>query len=949
MKSNPILALLLSLIILFPNAILANSAVNGILDLHTYNFQQQGPKVISGQFLFQWSGFTDAQSLPPTRSLRHVPDNWSSLNKDRSFFKQDFGFASYGLKIVLPDTSSSLAILIPPIPSAYRLFINGKLVSQLGNPSTDHREFIPSSRTNIVFIQAKEKEISLLLHVANYYFASSGIWSPITIGTTSDIVQLQQRMFLQDSFLVGCLLIMGLYHVAIFAMRKHEKGAFYFAILCLMLALRGCFSTSPLFFLFLPQADYKIAIQILYTTFPIILLGFFQFFRSISLINFSKLEIKISFLLIISYSIIVWTTPNYIHGRLLLFVIIWAGWIGLRSIVALIKVSRTKPLESLLLLFGILSCIAGLLNDSLYERGIVHTGFVLPFAFGVLVLMQAIVLALHFTGALTRAETLTQELQHSNIAYEQMVLRRRQAEEQREMESLKTRFLSNVTHEFKTPLALITAPTEFLMSQVQHNPEQQEMLRTIYRNSSHLLRLVNQLLDFSNLREGKMTTTYNLGNIKDFCAEITHSFQLLAKSRQLNLHFDSSQCKENIALFDADKVEKILNNLLSNAIKFTKAFGHVTVHVATQSQDEGHLLTIRVSDSGIGMTAEFLENLFERYYRNADPALNSTGTGLGLVHAKELVEILKGTISVESKPNKGSDFTITLPHSTLEDMTRQNPIRELPVLQSTIVEQDDQLATSEKNTLLIVEDNEELLNYLAGYFSGQYTIITSSDGNHAWQVIRAELPDVIISDIMMPGKDGYELTRLIRNSPLTSHIGVILLSAKLANGERLKGVDVGANDYLTKPVVLSELKQKVYNQLKYQQTLKAFYSKGGQSGNPLEAVDELKHPFMTKIYDILDQNLSESQLSITELADKMAVSKRTLNRKLNTLTYMSANELIRKYRLEKAAFFLSTGSTVSEAAYMSGFESVSYFGACFKEKYHCTPTEFLKKLRTDKR
>jgi len=929
--------------ILLINSVSAQDSVlctNGVVDLKSYHPLQDPPIKLSGEWLFAWKKFVGEEELKKAGKYTEVPGNWTLYNSDASFFNKGSGYATYGLMILLPKADQNLALLLPPLPSAYRLFVDGKLVATMGKVDTSSN-MIPKSVSKVVYFTAKSDKAFLLLQLSNYHFSSSGMWSSITIGSPEQITDIRDKSFIADAFLVGSLLIMGLYHLAIFAMRRKEKAALFFAILCLALALRACFSMTPLLFYFAPEFSYSLGLKILYTLFPVCLLGFVYFLTSTELVRF-PLFMKRMFLGVgLGYTCLVWLSPNPIYGNLLIVVIIMAVCMGCFTVYFLIKHLRDNPLDNALLLLGILACFIGLLNDSLYEAKLINTGFLLPFAFLILLLLQAIVLSLRFTGALTGSERLATELATSNVAYEQMVLGRREAEEQIEIESLKSKFFSNITHEFKTPLSLITAPTEYLL-RVSTDSKEKNLLNTVYRNASHLLRLVNQMMDLSKSNAGKMTKTEMVGDIKEFSHELLLSFQPLASSKNITLQFVEEDVPDNYCLFDGDKLEKILNNLLSNAIKFTSG-GNVILKVSFKQFDQKNCFQLTLVDSGIGMSDEMQANLFKPFYQDSGTSfLNPNGTGLGLSYTKELVNLLNGTIEVKSKQGVGSSFTIVFPVELIEESEPEN-ISDTSGTSTLLTIPEDE-RPSDLPAILIIDDHSGLAEYIANFFRPFYEVNTCVDGEQAWTIIQQDLPDIVISDIMLPGKDGYEIASLIRNSPLTSHIGIILLSAKSTIDSRLKGLDMGANDYLTKPFLLSELKFRVDNQIKYQRTLQEYYHKHVFAANEFKSED-ITHPFLIKLYEILDQYLDHSDFSIADLADKLAMSSRTLNRKLNSLTKMASSELIRNYRLKKAATFLTTGFSVSEAAYMSGFESVSYFGQCFKEQYRITPSEFIKQTR----
>jgi len=413
-------------------------------------------------------------------------------------------------------------------------------------------------------------------------------------------------------------------------------------------------------------------------------------------------------------------------------------------------------------------------------------------------------------------------------------------------------------------------------------------------------------------------------------------FTLELEQHQLNLQIQTGDELQDI-LFDADKLQKIIENLLSNAIKFTPEHGTITVR-ANKNDDE---LIIVVADTGTGIPGEMVDKIFDRFIQ-VNPGPGARGTGIGLALVKELTELLGGAISVKSEISKGTVFTVTMP---IEAGIAKNapPLpafnHHIPIL--TSIDQPTLPSfESEKQTILIVEDNAELNDFIVSIFMEEYNILTAVNGEIAWEICLTEFPDLVISDVMMPIMDGFELCDKIKRLPETDHIAVILLTAKASWESQMEGLSYRANDYLTKPFQMWELHKRAQNLLNYQLTLSAHYREELKDLSPISSLPKAPNPFLEKLYEKIDHNLDNTNFSTEVLASELAVSSRTLNRKLSTLIGLSANEVIRNFRLKKAAAFISSGSNISEAAYRSGFESPSYFGQCFKELYAVTPTEF---------
>jgi signal transduction histidine kinase/DNA-binding response OmpR family regulator len=530
----------------------------------------------------------------------------------------------------------------------------------------------------------------------------------------------------------------------------------------------------------------------------------------------------------------------------------------------------------------------------------------------------------------------------------ELALEHMQKEKLKELDELKTRFFTNITHEFRTPLTLIISPLEQLQSASTLPPakiiRQQHTL--MYRNAQRLLRLISQLLDSARLEAGSMHVAQLPGDVATFIAQIVDTFHVQAQKKAIGLHYYAEE-NPSRHLFDSEKLEEISYNLLSNALKFTPEGGNVQIHLTwSKPEKEREVLCLQVMDTGIGIPALHLPLVFDRYYQVHDERTRSmAGSGLGLYLVKELSELLGGKVEVESQPEKGTTFTVTIPLQVAGRSSLIAPVSTLPLLLAD--EQTPLLplpkVTGDAPLVLVVEDHDDLRMFIAQGLSGKYKVLVAVNGKEGWQMAQNELPDLVITDVNMPEMDGVTLSSLIKGTPLTSHIPIILLTAWNSADNRVKGLLSGANDYLTKPFNLQELQIRVANWFTHQQTLRQYwYHKLIQpnASEPLVNLPEkpAEDPFLVEVYQILDRELANASFTVDQMAAEMKVSTRTLHRKVTALTTINASILIRSYRLYKAAIMLQDGYAVSEVATRVGFEGLSYFSKCFKEQFSVSPS-----------
>lgn len=523
-----------------------------------------------------------------------------------------------------------------------------------------------------------------------------------------------------------------------------------------------------------------------------------------------------------------------------------------------------------------------------------------------------------------------------------------------ELDRLKTNFFTNISHEFRTPLTLIISPLEkYFLENPTLPAKQQGQLNTIYGNARKLLKLINQLLDLSKLESGRFTPIITRNDMVEHIAKIVNSFENLANQKQIDLSF-KSETEHLLVYFDADIIEKTVSNLLSNAFKYTPEKGRIQVMLRVyMNSNEAEKVEIEISDTGIGISNDHLPNIFNRFYQIQDKKqqVQVLGTGVGLSLCKELVELHGGEISVTSKVGEGTIFNVELPVRR-EDFDKSwisEEIFEKQDLQKERVSQERQQVVSAKNDkpiLLIAEDNDELRNYIRDIFAENFQVIDVENGGIALEKARELIPDLIISDWMMPELTGVELCEAIKTDERTSHIPVIILTSKSSNESQKEGLETGADDYITKPFNAGLLELRVKNLLESRKKLRERFGKEVKLQPRDIAITSTDETFLQKAIKAVEENMENTDFDVDGLESALGMSKMQLYRKLKGLTDYSGNEFIRSIRLKRAVQLLETDSfTVAEVAYKVGFNDPAYFARAFKKEFGKSPKEYFLEIK----
>lgn len=526
------------------------------------------------------------------------------------------------------------------------------------------------------------------------------------------------------------------------------------------------------------------------------------------------------------------------------------------------------------------------------------------------------------------------------VFYDSIVTRTNEAREKakhlQELDVLKSKLYANITHEFRTPLTLIRGNAEEIS---EHNVgETTGKAKSIIRSSDKILFLVNQMLNLSKIEEGNVPMHYIQGDLVAFVRLISGTFQGYADFRKVGLHFEA-QCDRLIMDFEKEKLEESLSNLLSNAIKYTPEGGdvYITLREINPGKTNIHQVEISVRDTGIGIPEDKLDKIFIRFYRIEDNRFPyKEGTGIGLTLVSEYMKLMKGSVKVISSPGKGSEFFITLPvtnNAEIEESVtghgkavQTEEVRNLEYVTSSTI--------SDHPRLLIIEDNPELREYLIRLLGNEYQVLTAENGIRGIKEATEHIPDIILSDVMMPGKDGYQVCRELKNDFRTSHIPIVFLTARADTSSKITGMKQGADAWLAKPFNKKELMICLHNLLVQREMLRLKYSSSIYEKKTGEKEQGLNNKFIERVMIHLEKNYQNDRYGIHNLHTDLGISRVQLHRKLIALTGQSTSNFIRNFRLHKAKkLLLESNKHVSDIAYEVGFSDANYFTRSFIQEY----------------
>ena len=529
------------------------------------------------------------------------------------------------------------------------------------------------------------------------------------------------------------------------------------------------------------------------------------------------------------------------------------------------------------------------------------------------------------------------------------------------MTDLKLRFFTNISHELRTPLTLILGGIEDVKKHDSLTPRGENSLTLAHRNAKRMLTLINQLLDFRKIVKNKMELKISRVDLVPLVEDALDDFREMASERRIELLFTLSR-RSVLVWVDIERMESVVYNLLSNALKFTPNGGRIEVILSLRKEEESVTLTVR--DTGIGIPKDKQGMIFERFAQ-ASRAVDSNmkGSGIGLSLCRDIVTLHHGEISVDSRPGEGASFTVKLKlgnaHFGMEQIDfsgagagegkRRDDYMVSDFTAADSQRRVDVAPPKDAQKILLVEDNRELRIFMYNSLIDTYYVVEADDGAEALEKIRSEMPDIIVTDLMMPCMDGIELIDKVRHDFTMSHIPIVMLTARHSPDDRVKAMEFGADGYITKPFSIELLLARIDNLLTQRRKLFEKFSSQSARNKVVElavedvVVTDRDEEFMKNVMAWLGENVENSELTIDQLASHLGLGRTTMYNKLKSLTGKSPVELIKEYRITKSKLLLRTGQfSVSEVAYKVGFSDPGYFSRCFREQFHMSPAEYLK-------
>ena len=528
-------------------------------------------------------------------------------------------------------------------------------------------------------------------------------------------------------------------------------------------------------------------------------------------------------------------------------------------------------------------------------------------------------------------------------------LEHHQHENDQKLNNERLRFYTNITHELRTPLTLILGPLEDLQADKTLSSRQANKISIIRDSANRLLNLINQILEFRKTETENRKLKVRYDNLSRLIQEIGIKYKELNQNPNVEIHIKTDS-QDSTLYYDQEIITIIVDNLMSNALKYTPK-GMITLSIGSCEKNDLKYTTISVEDTGHGISKESLNHIFERYYQGQGK-YQVSGSGIGLALVKSLADLHQATIEVESEVEKGSKFTLSL---LLENTY---PNAEHSTVKAEIPSQED-ISNEQKETedgkpiILLVEDNQDIREYIRSSFEDRYEVITAADGKEGWEIAQNQIPNIVISDIMMPIMDGIELCRNMKKDVRTCHIPIILLTAKDTLQDKEEGYAAGADSFITKPFSARLLNSRINNILENRRKIAGLITAIPETENEQKDIEnerknlnKLDQEFLDKVTGIIEENLSIEKMDVAFIADKMCMSHSTLYRKIKGLTEMSVNEFVRKIKMKKSIELINSENySLAEISDLTGFSSTAYFRQCFKDEYGMAPTEYLKKKR----
>jgi signal transduction histidine kinase/DNA-binding response OmpR family regulator len=889
------------------------------------------------------------QAIDPTKDIHDLPLLWTNqVGWFRLRFNLDSTLRQESLALLVEQTGAS------------EIYLNGRLIGKYGRvgssttgvqaASPPHGEFISflpgGSREQVLAVRfALQQDIPYVNFADRHNYAQA--FRLMTMQAVTEVSR--QNIYFLDYIKASVFFILALLHLVLLLRAPHRKANQYFLVFALLSAVNFSISGSIFQYMHLTATRMYSLILIFvlctgsYFFFMLAAYDIFKqgrglFFRCLSGVFFLSLPLFLLFY-----------KAGWLWGLVLFPVLVFLDSVRLGLLRSQVADPGIRIVQYGAVAFLVLYLLALSFFSSTWSGQLLgHLTFTLavvslPVSLSIYLAVEASSTSRALEARLGEVEQLSQKTQ-------------RQEQEKRqleEMDAIKSHFFANISHEFRTPLALIQGTAERMSTQ-ESSPQKQAEYGFILRSAGKLLQMVNQLLDLSRLESGKLALQPRPVNVSELLKVLGGSFAALFENKEITYRYTVPLQPLWVQL-DSQKLEQIVSNLLSNAAKFTPSGGQVQFTATVQEASAGNFaLHISVQDTGVGIGPAHLPRIFDRFYQ-ADPSATRSyeGTGIGLALVKELVDLHGGQVRAESTVGTGTTVWVQLP--LVLSPAAEAAAGELLAPKEALHQQTSLAEPRNYNTttpagrgekhvkhILLVEDNPDLRRFMAGYLSESYRVSESENGLDAFEQAVETVPDLIISDVMMPGLDGLSLCRKLKQDERTSHVPLVLLTAKADPESRINGLERGADDYLTKPFSTEELRIRVENLIRQRQRLREKFSRSLTLQPADIAVTSADERFLQKVLAVTEENIANADFDVEAFCKAVGLSQAQLNRKLSALLDQSPSQFIRCYRLKRAALLLQNGAgTVSEVAYQVGFTNLPHFSKAFRDHHGVTPSQYL--------
>lgn len=794
--------IILPLLLLFIFATVISSSdtetpqgVDGVFDLSGWNFERDGVVKLNGEWEFYWQHFLTRHDFQtgniPNSSFEEVPNVWNDY-RSKGHSLPGHGYATYRLKVKLPDSNSRLGLKLSTMSTAYRLIVNGRIIAGNGKVGTSPDSYSPQYRPQVIFLNLQSREVELIVQIANFTYARGGFWAPVYLGTADQIIALQSVNRQRESFLIGVLFIMALYHIAIFGLQRRYRfrAELYFVLMMCLFVLRIISSGEYAVLQFIPGLNLKWVVFLKYATIYWSVPALALFMRKLYPEETSPLMGRVVLGVASVLTLVTLITPIGFYTRYTLWIELISLVTGCYYLYAAWLAAAQKRTGAVLLFSTIIFAVGAFILEALYNWNIFHTLYeegVFPVVSLVLIFVQSFILAQRSSAAFAEVDNLSKKLLS--------------------LDKLKDDFLANTSHELRTPLhGMINITESVLQSAAAGLPLQdRDNLALVVASGKRLAYLVNDILDYEKLKHGDIRLTKKTVAVRPVVAMVLDVSKYLAFSKPIRFIHNIPPGLPGIWA-DEDRFTQIVYNLLGNAVKFTE-----TGTISIFARQAGEFIEVNVSDTGVGIPAEKIGTIFESFEQlEPQSVTGSSGTGLGLSITRQLVEIHGGKIWVESAPGDGSTFTFTMPVSTTKSVQMaENPLN-YPVPTQSFLRTTDITQVSEFTILLVDDDFINLQVLTTILATEKYGTLAVTNGKAALTLLSQNKQiDLVILDVMLPEISGYEVCQKIREEYSLFELPVLMMTAQNSPSGMLTGFAAGANDFVMKPFDSSELKARI--------------------------------------------------------------------------------------------------------------------------------------------